>query len=88
LGAKRSEGIPKQCEAVSETSGWSRVARTKPSGLSFCYEIKAICRNILLLTIPTLFSVDHFLLFFFLDKKETKNQDCIKKAKNYLFMLK
>ena len=30
-----SEGIPKHCEAVSETSGWSPISITKPRGLSF-----------------------------------------------------
>jgi hypothetical protein len=31
---------------------------------------------------------NQILLFFFLDKKETKNQDSIKKAKNHQFRLK
>jgi len=34
LGAKRRRRHSETCEAVSETSGWSPVAKTKPSGLS------------------------------------------------------
>jgi hypothetical protein len=45
-------------------------------------------KDISLFAIPFLTFVDHLLLFFFLDKKERKNQDSIKKAKNYLFRLK
>ena len=35
LGAKRRRRHSETCEAVSETSGWSPVAITKPRGLSY-----------------------------------------------------
>ena len=45
LGAKRRRRHSETCEAVSETSGWSPVARTKPSGLSFDRRFRGYCKK-------------------------------------------
>jgi len=44
-GAKRRRRHSETCVAVSETSGWSPVARTKPSGWSFDRRLIGFCKK-------------------------------------------